>query len=180
MNICVFCGSNTGNNPIFSKAAIELADILSRNNCTLIYGGGNIGTMGILADEMLRRGAEVVGVIPDFLMNREVGHTGLTRLEIVKNMHERKKRMADMADAFIAMPGGWGTLDELAEILTWKQLGLIDVPIGLLNIHSFFDSLLLYMKTMINEGFLREENFDQLKISPNPKVLLTLLGVVAA
>jgi uncharacterized protein (TIGR00730 family) len=180
MNICVFCGSNTGVNPEYARAAITLANILCTTRCTLVYGGGNIGIMGILADEMLQRGGQVIGVIPDFLLQREVGHTGITKLEVVGSMHERKKRMADLADAFIALPGGWGTLDELAEILTWKQLGLVNAPIGLLNTGSFFDPLLRQMDIMVKEGFLSKESFDQLRISQNPHLLLTSIGVDAA
>jgi uncharacterized protein (TIGR00730 family) len=135
--------------------------------------------MGILADEVIKNQGNVIGIIPDFLVQREVGHHGITRLEIVQSMHERKKRMADLADAFIAMPGGWGTLDELAEILTWKQLKLIHQPIGLLNTNSFFDPLIEQMKHMVNSGFLNEENFKDLQIHKTPYQLLTSLGVIA-
>src|ERR1043165_8690525 len=151
MNVCVFCGSSPGSDLIYAKAAKEIGQLISKSNSSLVYGGGNIGLMGIIADEVLAHQGKVIGVIPDFLMKREVGHTGITQLEIVGSMHERKKRMAEMADVFLALPGGWGTLDELAEILTWKQLGLIDQPIGLLNIDSFFDSLIDQMKTMRSE-----------------------------
>jgi hypothetical protein len=179
MNICVFCGSGTGTNPDFAQVAKELASELVSKNCSLVYGGGNIGLMGIIADEVLRRQGKVIGVIPDFLMKREVGHTSITQLEVVSTMHERKKRMSDLSDAFIAMPGGWGTLDELAEILTWKQLGLINQPIGILNVNSFFDPLLDQMNTMVVSGFLKQANFDQLKVTSLPAELLTLLGVKA-
>ncbi len=177
MNICVFCGSSEGADPVYAKAAKELGQLISKSNSSLVYGGGNIGLMGILADEVLTHKGKVIGVIPDFLMKREVGHTGITQLEIVGTMHERKKRMAEIADVFLALPGGWGTLDELAEILTWKQLGLIDQPIGLLNIDSFFDSLIAQMETMVSKGFLNESNFSSIKISESPQKLLTLLGV---
>ena len=120
MNICVFCGSSTGHNSVYADSARELGHLLASQNHTLVYGGGNIGLMGIVADAVLEKKGRVIGVIPDFLMQKEVGHRGLTELEIVPSMHERKKRMADLSDAFIAMPGGWGTLDETAEILTWK------------------------------------------------------------
>jgi uncharacterized protein (TIGR00730 family) len=177
MNICVFCGSSTGANPVYANAAKEIAQLISKSKSSLVYGGGNIGLMGILADEVLAHNGKVIGVIPDFLMKREVGHTGITQLEIVGTMHERKKRMAEIADVFLALPGGWGTLDELAEILTWKQLGLIHQPVGLLNIASFFDSLIDQMKTMVSKGFLDESNFSSIKISENPRKLLTSLGV---
>jgi len=179
MNVCVFCGSGAGTNPIYSLAAKQLAVALVETNSTLVYGGGNIGLMGIIADEVLQHQGRVIGVIPDFLMKREVGHTGVSQLEIVSTMHERKKRMCDLSDAFIAMPGGWGTLDELAEILTWKQLGLIHQPIGILNVNSFFDHLLAQMETMVSSGFLKEANYQQIQASESPSQLLTLLGVNA-
>lgn len=179
MNLCVFCGSSTGSNPIYAQAARDLGQLISKTNSTLVYGGGNIGLMGILADEVLKSSGKVIGVIPDFLVKREVGHQGLTQLEIVSSMHERKKRMADLSDAFIAMPGGWGTLDELAEILTWKQLNLVQTRVGLLNINSFFDPLVDQMNKMVKEGFLLDSNLKELVIAANPTSLLTSLGVVA-
>lgn len=179
MNICVFCGSSMGTNLSFSQAAKELAAELVSKNCSLVYGGGNIGLMGIIADEVLKANGKVIGVIPDFLMKREVGHTGISKLEVVTSMHERKKRMCDLSDAFIAMPGGLGTLDELAEILTWKQLGLIKQPVGILNVNSFFDPLLIQMDAMVSLGFLKEASLLELKVSSTPLELLTLLGVKA-
>lgn len=172
MNICVFCGSGIGNQPVYAQAARLLGSLMVRHGHTLIYGGGNIGLMGIVADTVLEHGGEVVGVIPDFLLKREVGHRGVTRLEVVQTMHERKKRMADLADAFVAMPGGWGTLDELAEILTWRQLGLIDQPVALLNTERFFDPLLEQMRHMMNTGFLRKENLAGLLVHGEPQQLL--------
>jgi uncharacterized protein (TIGR00730 family) len=179
MNVCVFCGSGVGHDPVYAEAAKELAVLFCETKTTLVYGGGNIGLMGILADEVLKNQGNVIGIIPDFLVQREVGHHGISRLEIVKSMHERKKRMADLADAFIAMPGGWGTLDELAEILTWKQLKLIQQPIGLMNTNSFFDPLIEQMKRMVDSGFLKEENFKDMQIQKTPHQLLTSLGVIA-
>ncbi len=179
MNICVFCGSASGNDTVYSNAAKELAFLIVASQSSLIYGGGNIGLMGILADEVLALGGKVIGVIPEFLVQREVAHSGITQLEVVNSMHQRKKRMADLADAFIAVPGGWGTLDELAEILTWKQLGLIHQPIGVLNTNSFFDFLLMQIKKMADSGFLNRASFEEIKISSDPKILLTLLGVKA-
>jgi uncharacterized protein (TIGR00730 family) len=178
MNVCVFCGSSRGTNPVYAESAELLADLLSKNNYTLIYGGGNVGIMGILADRMLANKSKVIGIIPQFLMNREVGHTGISTLEIVPGMHERKRRMAELSNAFIAFPGGMGTLEELAEILTWKQLGLINSSVGILNINHFFDHLMAQLELMAEEGFLRSENLRDLKISENPAQLLTLLGVV--
>lgn len=155
-----------------------MGSLLSSSKSTLIYGGGNIGLMGIIADQVLSSGGKVIGIIPDFLMNKEVGHTGLTQLEVVGSMHERKRRMADLADVFIALPGGWGTLDELAEILTWKQLGLINASVGILNTHHYFDTLLSQMQTMETEGFLSIKNLRELKIDDNPSRLLIQLGVI--
>ncbi|MGC4022010.1 MAG: TIGR00730 family Rossman fold protein [Cyclobacteriaceae bacterium] len=169
MNVCVFCGSSTGNDLIFAETAKELAKLIAKTKSTLVYGGGNIGLMGIIADEVLSHKGKVIGVIPDFLMKREVGHKGITQLEIVSTMHERKRRMAELADCFIAMPGGWGTLDELAEILTWKQLGLIQQPVGILNINSFFETMLLQMQKMVETGFLNGANFDSIKVSDDPQ-----------
>lgn len=179
MNICVFCGSASGNNPVYADAAKELASLLCTAKSTLIYGGGNIGLMGILADEVMRGGGKVIGVIPDFLMNKEVGHAGISKLEVVGSMHERKRRMADLADAFIALPGGWGTLDELAEILTWKQLGLVKAPVGLLNTKDYFHSLVNQMETMVKEGFLYSKNLDELIIANTPEELLIQLRPIS-
>jgi len=175
MNICVFCGSATGLNPVYAESARELGLLLARSSHSLVYGGGNVGLMGILADSVLDNGGEVIGIIPDFLLQREVGHRGVTRLEVVDSMHQRKKRMADLADAFIAMPGGWGTLDELAEILTWRQLGIINQPIGLLNINHYFNPLLEQMRSMVNDGFLGAGNVEFLRVEKTAKRLLDLL-----
>ena len=176
MNFCVFCGSSVGHHSVYADAAKSLGEIIAEQGHTLVYGGGNIGLMGVLADSVLDNKGEVIGVIPDFLMQREVGHRGVSRLEIVGSMHERKKRMADLSHAFIAMPGGWGTLDELAEILTWRQLGLIHQPIGLLNVNSFFDPLLEQMRLMSTAGFLREENLDLLILEKTPEKLIRALA----
>ena len=175
MNICVFCGSATGVNPVYAESARELGSVLAKSSHSLVYGGGNIGLMGILADSVLYNNGEVIGVIPDFLLKREVGHRGVSRLEIVESMHERKKRMADLADAFIAMPGGWGTLDELAEILTWRQLGIINQPIGLLNINQYFNPLLEQMRSMVRDGFLAADNIGFLRVEKSPERLLEQL-----
>lgn len=175
MNICVFCGSSSGLNPIYADAARELGNQLAIQQHTLVYGGGNVGLMGIVADAALEKKGRVIGVIPDFLMQKEVGHKGLTELEIVPSMHERKKRMADLSNAFIAMPGGWGTLEELAEILTWKQLGLIQQSVGILNVNGFFDTLLQQMNLMVKEGFLNPNNLKTVKVSNSPNQLLSML-----
>jgi len=172
MNICVFCGSGTGNQPVYAEAARALGAEMVRHGHTLVYGGGNVGLMGIVADSVLEHRGEVIGIIPDFLLKREVGHRGITRLEVVQTMHERKKRMADLSDAFIALPGGWGTLDELAEILTWVQLGLIQQPVGVLNTDHFFDPLLQQMRHMVDKGFLREVNLNRLLVHNEPQQLI--------
>lgn len=177
MNICLFCGSATGINPDFASAAKQLGTLIGSNGHTLVYGGGNIGLMGIVADSVLQSQGKVIGIIPDFLFKREVAHTGISKLIIVGSMHERKMQMADLADVFIAMAGGWGTLDELAEILTWRQLQLIDKPIGILNTGDFFSPLLHMMKNMVTNGFLRQQNLDKLIQGDNPQKLLTALGV---
>ena len=175
MNVCVFCGSSAGISALYSDAARELGELLAKQGHTLVYGGGKIGLMGILADSVLENGGKVIGIIPDFLIKKEVGHRGLTTLEVVTSMHERKRRMADLADAFIVIPGGWGTLDETAEMLTWKQLGLIHQPIGFVNCGGFFDSLLAQMNHMVSQGFLNPTNMDFVKIDKTPERVLQLL-----
>jgi uncharacterized protein (TIGR00730 family) len=179
MNVCIFCGSSSGTRQQYADAAREMAQLLVKTNSSLVYGGGNIGLMGVAADEMMKWGGEVIGVIPDFLLQKEVAHKGITRLEVVASMHERKRRMADLADVFIALPGGWGTLDELAEILTWKQLGLVTASVGILNTAGYFDSLIVQMKIMVEEGFLSARIFSEVKISDQPSELLLTLGVIS-
>ncbi len=176
MRICVFCGSATGFDPVYAEAARELGSLMAARNITLIYGGGNVGLMGIVADAVLTSTGKVIGVIPGFLAAREVAHAGLTELIITDSMHERKRRMADLADAFIALPGGWGTLDELAEILTWKQLGLVKAPVGLLNTDHFFDPLLMQMEKMVSHGFLGATQFQYLQVASQPGHLLARLA----
>ncbi len=175
MNICVFCGSSTGNNPLYASAAQTFGKLLAESGHSLIYGGGNIGLMGIVADAVLENHGKVIGVIPSFLAEREVAHQQLTQLEIVGTMHERKMRMAELANAFVALPGGWGTLEELAEILTWKQLGLIQQPVFILNSNQFFNQLLDQMRLMVDEGFLREENLHSLFIAHSPQELISMI-----
>lgn len=176
MNVCVFCGSGTGTNPVFSEAARKLGCLFGRSSIRLIYGGGKVGLMGIVATAVMKAGGEVTGVIPRFLLQREVGHTGITTLEVVESMHQRKKRMAELADAFVALPGGWGTLEELSEILTWKQLQLITQPVLLLNTNHFFDPLLRQMRLMVEEGFLRSGNLSFLQVANSPEQIFSLLA----
>ncbi len=152
--VCVYCGSNTGSRPVYAQRAAALGTRLALEQLVLVYGGGNVGLMGIAADAALAAGGEVVGVIPQQLVGWEVAHQGLTRLEIVANMHERKARMFDLSDAFVALPGGFGTLDEMFEMLTWRQLGLGDKPCAFLDIDGFYTPLIAMMDRMVEEGFL--------------------------
>ena len=171
-NICVFCGSNSGSAPIYTQAAQELGALLVERQIQLIYGGGNVGLMGIIANHMLSLGGKVVGVIPGFLDAKEVGHKELTKMIVVNTMHERKQVMADMANGFIAMPGGFGTLDELCEILTWSQLGLHACPIGLLNVAGYFDPLINMFDHMTTQRFLNPKNREIVLVDHNPAKLL--------
>jgi uncharacterized protein (TIGR00730 family) len=156
--ICVFCGSSAGSRPEYRAATEELAAELVRRNVGLVYGGGNVGLMGVLADAVLGAGGEVQGVIPEHLMAREVGHNGLTNLHVVRSMHERKALMADLSDAFVAMPGGYGTLEEFCEIVTWAQLGLHAKPCGVLNVLGYYSPLLAMFDHAVQERFLKIEN----------------------
>lgn len=170
--ICVFCGSNVGNLSAFADVTRALAQTLVEQKINLVYGGGQVGLMGVLADEVLARGGEVLGVIPQALSKKEVAHAGLTRLYEVKSMHERKQLMYDLSDGFIALPGGWGTLDELCEIVTWAQLGLHQKPCGLLNAQSFFDSLLQFLEDCTRHSFIKPEHRDLLIVESSPISLL--------
>lgn len=154
LRLCVFCGSSFGRDPAFARAARELAEALCARGYGLVYGGAKRGLMGVLADAMLERGGEVVGVIPRFMIDRELAHPSLTQLIIVDSMHERKAAMAQHAAAFAALPGGFGTLDELMEIITWQQLGLHAKPIALLNTAGYFDGLLQFTEHMDASGFI--------------------------
>jgi len=156
--MCVFCGSNSGINPLYRAVAEELGRLLSQRGIELVYGGGNIGLMGVLADAVLQAQGRVIGVIPDSLMAREVGHAGLTELRVVKSMHERKALMSDLSDGFIALPGGFGTFEEFCEVVTWSQLGIQSKPCGLLNVEGYYDPLLELFDRAVREGFLRDEN----------------------
>lgn len=156
--ICVFCGSSPGGRPEYRAAAEEMGAELVRRNIGLVYGGGNVGLMGMIADAVLRAGGEAVGVIPEHLMAREVGQRGLTKLHVVGSMHERKALMADMSDAFIALPGGFGTLEEFCEVVTWTQLGLHAKPCGILNVLGYYSPLLAMFDHAAEERFLKREN----------------------
>jgi len=156
-SVCVYCGSNAGNKPAYAERAIALGNRLAKERLALVYGGGNVGLMGIVADAVLEAGGEVIGVIPEQLVEWEVAHKGLTRLEIVANMHERKARMFDLSDGFVALPGGFGTLDEMFEMLTWRQLGIGDKPCAFLDVDGFYAPLLAMLDRMVEERFLHAD-----------------------
>lgn len=166
-NLLLFCGSSKGNDPAIVEMANNLGKYLAENNFRLIYGGGNVGLMGIIANSVMQNGGEVIGIIPEFLMVREVGHVDVTEFHVVKSMHERKALMCDKADLILAIPGGFGTFDELFEMLTWLQLGLHSKPIGLLNFDGFFDLLLKQLDVMVEKGFLRPSNRDLILVKDN-------------
>jgi uncharacterized protein (TIGR00730 family) len=170
--ICVFTGSNEGLRPAYRAAAAELGELFVSRGIELVYGGGRVGLMGVLADAVLAAGGEVIGVIPAALVAREVGHARLSDLRVVGTMHERKAMMAELSDAFIAMPGGWGTLEEFFEALTWGQLGLHAKPCGLLNIDGYFDQLLAFLRHASDEHFVRAEYNRFLPVSSSSLDLL--------
>src|SRR5689334_14276507 len=174
--LCVFCGSSAGNRPEYRDAARRFGALLAGRGVGLVFGAGHVGLMGVVADAVLGAGGEAVGVIPQALVDKELAHRGLTDLRVVGTMHQRKALMADLADGFAALPGGYGTADELFEILTWAQLGLHTKPIGLLNVGGFFDPLLAWVDRCVAEGFLRSEHRDTLRTSSNPEELLDLLA----
>ena len=156
-SICVYCGSTPGSNPLYADRAVALGTRLAQQGTALVYGGGNVGLMGVVADAALAAGGEGIGVIPEQLVGWEVAHTGVTRLEVVANMHERKARMFDLSDAFVALPGGFGTLDEMFEMLTWRQLGIGDKPCAFLDVAGFFEPLVAMMDRMVAERFLHAD-----------------------
>jgi uncharacterized protein (TIGR00730 family) len=171
-SICVFCGSNVGSRPEYSSAAEAVGRLLAERRIELVYGGGKVGLMGKVADAVLSAGGKVKGVIPQALMLREIGHEGLTELKIVNSMHERKALMAEFADAFIALPGGFGTLDEFCEILTWAQLGLHHKPCGLLNVNGYYDHFSRLLDHAVNEQFLRPLHRAMVISDEDPEALL--------
>ena len=173
--IAVFCGSSSGNEPIFSETARRVGTVLAERGIELVYGAGNIGLMGTLADAALAAGGRVHGVIPHFLKEYEVCHEGLTQLTLTQTMHERKQIMADAADGFLILPGGFGTLDEFFEILTWRQLHLHDKPIGILNVAGFYDALLSHLEILLQKGFIRPENRNLFRVASDIDELLLLM-----
>ena len=174
--VCVFCGSSTGGNSKYITAARELGRYLAQHGHTLVYGAGNVGLMGQLANEVLTQGGNVIGVIPEFLVKKEVVYRKITDLRIVGSMHERKALMAELSDGFIALPGGVGTLEETLEILTWGQLGLHAKPVGLLNIEGYFDRLSDFFAHMVKEAFLREAHRKMILINDNPTDLIAAMN----
>lgn len=175
--ICVFCGSSFGTDPVHRRAARRLGDVLARRGLGLVYGGGNVGLMGELANSCLEHGGDVIGVIPRALADRELAHTGLPDLRVVESMHERKAVMADLADAFVALPGGLGTLEEFCEVLTWAQLGFHAKPCGLLSVAGYFDGLLAFLEQAVTAGFLRREHMQMVVVERDPEGLLDRLAV---
>lgn len=174
--IGVFCGSNSGINPAYTHAARQLGNLLTEEKIGLVYGGGNVGLMGEIANAALSAGGEVIGVIPHALALKELAHNGLTDLRVVDTMHERKAMMALLSDAFIALPGGFGTLDEFCEILTWAQLGLHSKPCALLNVAGYFDPLLALFDTAVREQFLPVQHRNMLLVGDDPRALLEAIS----
>jgi uncharacterized protein (TIGR00730 family) len=179
-SVAVYCGSRLGDAPSFADAARELGRLIGSAGATLVYGGGRVGLMGTVADATLAAGGRVVGVIPQALMDREVGHRGLTELHVVQTMHERKHLMAERADAFLALPGGIGTLEELYEVWSWQQLGYHDKPVALLNVDGYYDALLEFSHTMHARGFVSDAQFAALLVDDDPARLLARLRSEAA
>ena len=170
--VTVFCGSSLGTDEVFKEQAFALGQTLAMEKIGLVYGGANIGLMGAIANGALSEGGEVIGVLPYFLQEKEIAHTGLTSLVLVETMHERKTKMNDLSDGVIALPGGFGTLEEFFEMLTWAQLGLHKKPVAILNVGGFYDSLIALVQTMVDKGFLKKANQEMLLVSDNIKDLL--------
>ncbi|MDI9243828.1 TIGR00730 family Rossman fold protein [Marinobacter sp. CHS3-4] len=175
MNIAVFCGSRAGNDPGFYEAAELFGHTMASQGHSLVFGGGKVGLMGCIADAVLAGGGKAFGVIPESLRDRELAHTGLTRLDVVSSMHERKALMAEQADAFVALPGGPGTMDEIFEAWTWAQLGYHDKPCAFLNVNGYYDQLLAFLKTMTQSGFLKPEHADMVIVEENADALIAAL-----
>jgi len=174
-SLCIFCGANFNGDPALTQAIDLLADVMVSRNISLVFGGGRVGVMGMIADAVLQKGGKAIGVIPEFLMNKEVGHTGLTELHVVQNMHQRKQLMADLCDGIMTLPGGFGTLEEFFEVLTWLQLGLHQKPIGILNVNGFYDFLLKQMDVMVEQRFLKPVNRQLVLTSANPIELVDIM-----
>jgi len=171
-SICVFCGSAEGNDPSFVNQGALLGRLLAQKSIQLVYGGSQLGVMGAVANSCLTSGGSVVGVIPNFLASKEIAHTGLSELIRVESMHERKTKMSQLAEGFIALPGGYGTMEELCEILTWRQLGLVSAPVGILNTSGYYDALRQLFAHMVVQGLLKKSNFDMVVWESDPEKLL--------
>ena len=178
-SLCVFCGSSPGKRPAYAELAVRTGELIARSGLTLVYGGGRVGLMGALADAALGAGGRVVGVIPQMLIDREVGHAGLSQLHVVRTMSERKLLMGDLADAFLALPGGIGTMDELFEAWTWTQLGLHRKPCALLNLDGYYDPLLAFLDHAVDEGFLEPRYRAALLVASELESALELLAAAA-
>ena len=178
--VCVFAGSNAGARDEYVAAARELGRALAQRETGLVYGGARVGLMGALADAVLAAGGRVTGIIPDALVAKEVAHDGLSELRVVGSMHERKALMAELADGFIALPRGWGTVEEFFEILTWGQLGLHQKPCGLLNVEGYFDRLLSFVGHSMDEGFVRREYSSMISVANSPSALLDMMAAYEA
>jgi len=176
MNVAIYCGSQTGKNPVYIEKAKELGEQLAKAEIGIVYGGSNIGLMGAIADQALLHGGRVIGIMPEHLQKREVAHLHLTEIHIVDSMHTRKAKMADLADAYIALPGGCGTLDEYFEIFTWAQIGLHTKPVILYNINGFYDALILHFEKMLDEGFIREEQRSILQVATSVDDIFNILS----
>jgi uncharacterized protein (TIGR00730 family) len=174
-SLCIFCGANFNGDPVLREAIDLLAEVMVSRNITLVFGGGKVGVMGLLAEAVLQKSGKAIGVIPQFLMDKEVGHTGLTELHIVDNMHQRKQLMSDLCDGIMMLPGGFGTLEEFFETLTWLQLGLHNKPIGVLNVSGFYDLLLQQMDVMVEQQFLKPANRKLVLTSGDPVELVNLM-----
>jgi len=174
-NVCVFCASSAGNDPIYIESAKQVGEFIGQRNLSLIYGGGKVGLMGAVADASIDAGGKVIGIIPDFMMAKEIGHTGLSELVVVESMHERKLQMHELSDAVITLPGGFGTFEELFEILTWIQLGLYQKPVGILNINGYYDFLEKQLDNMVVEGLLKKEHREGLVFSNDLEELFELM-----
>lgn len=179
LSICVYCGSRPGELAVYADAARQVGSFIAEQGWQLVYGGGRAGLMGIVADAALAAGATVVGVIPESLMGRELGHRGLTELHVVETMHQRKMLMAERSDAFLALPGGIGTFEELFEVWSWRQLGYHDKPLGLLNVAGYYDALLGFLAGSRAQGFMSDLQIELLQVSNEPQTLLARLGELA-
>ncbi|GAA4105442.1 TIGR00730 family Rossman fold protein [Mucilaginibacter panaciglaebae] len=177
-SIAIFCGANYNGDPVLKEAIELLAEVMVSKNITLVFGGGRVGVMGLIADAVLQRGGKAIGVIPGFLMDKEVGHTGLTEMHVVENMHQRKQLMNDLCNGIIMLPGGFGTLEEFFEVLTWLQLGLHQHPVGILNVNGFYDHLLEQMDIMVEQRFLKPANRELVITSADAIELVDLMEKV--